>query len=349
MLEKTFNLTISVSKFFLVLVILFTFQNTNQVRAALLPGTEHNYSYVTEKNTVRDVINHPAFNGFGKYILTSGWENRDFNRFRLNNINSLLPFHSHIDTNTTLTSINYLIDEANKGRQLFYNYYSDKEKLLDREKMDTGLIFFRGKPGAPFAIISPGGGFSYNGAIHEGVPYAIELAKRGYNAFVIFYRMRGGVTAGEGVASEDLAAAISYILNNAEELQVSREDYSLWGSSAGAIMSANIGSKGPAYYGYNVSKPAAVIIAYTRYTYFFLDAPPTFVTISDDDPIVMGGPARVEQAVNAMKNVGIDVEYQKFNGIGHGYGAGIGTPAEGWIDDANDFWEAHISSSNKIL
>jgi len=31
---------------------------------------------------------------------------------------------------------------------------------------NTGLFFFRGKPGAPFAVISPGGGFSYIASVH---------------------------------------------------------------------------------------------------------------------------------------------------------------------------------------
>lgn len=301
------------------------------------------YPHVTETTSVQEVIDHPAFEGFGNYILTSGeTDTGRYSSLLINDLQALLPFHSHINTTTTVNSINYLIDEVSDGHQLFYNYYTDEERQADPEKEQTGLIFLRGKQDAPFAVVSPGGGFSYNGSIHEGFPYAIEMAERGYNVFVIYYRMRGGVTAGEAVASEDLAAAISYILENSEELEVSRENYSVWGSSAGAIMSANIGSKGPAYYGYDVPKPCCVVMAYTRYTYFFTDAPPTFVTISDDDPIVMGGSALVDERVAEMKAAGVEVEYQKYSGIGHGYGSGIGTPAEGWISGAIDFWEEHM-------
>lgn len=319
-------------------------ENNIESSAPNIQGSETaNYSHVTETTSVKEIIDHPAFEGFGNYILTSGKTNTGrYSTLLLNDLQTLLPFHSHIDTATTVNSINYLIDEASAGRQLFYNYYTDEERQADPEKEQTGLIFLRGKPNAPFAVVSPGGGFSYNGSIHEGFPYAIEMAKRGYNAFVIYYRMRGGVTAGESVASEDLAAVISYILENSEKLGVSRENYSVWGSSAGAIMSANIGSKGPVYYGYDAPKPCCVVMAYTRYTYFFSDAPPTFVTISDDDPIVMGGTALVDERVAEMQAAGVDVVYQKYNGLGHGYGPGIGTPAEGWIFDAIDFWEAHM-------
>ena len=41
---------------------------------------------------------------------------------------------------------------------------------------------------------------------------------------------------------EDLTAAIDFILRHAGALQVSTEDYSLWGGSAGACMAAYLGS-----------------------------------------------------------------------------------------------------------
>ena len=67
----------------------------------------------------------------------------------------------------------------------------------------------RGEPGRPFAIVCPGGGFSYVGAIHEGFPLAIALSRMGYNAFSIQYR-----TEGAQVACEDLAQAIDFIMRH---------------------------------------------------------------------------------------------------------------------------------------
>lgn len=55
---------------------------------------------------------------------------------------------------------------------------------------------------------------------------------------------------GADVACEDLAAAITFIFEHADELGVSTDCYSLWGGSAGARMAAYLGSYGPeAYYG----------------------------------------------------------------------------------------------------
>ena len=142
-------------------------------------------------------------------------------------------------------ALNQMIDDVNNGKTVFYDFYTEAAKKAQRTKANTGLFFFRGKPGAPFAVIAPGGGFSYVGSVHEGFPYAVAIRDQGYNAFVLRYR----VGSGGAVATRDLAAAISYIFRNAETLGVGTEGYSLWGSSAGARMAAAIGSHGVARFG----------------------------------------------------------------------------------------------------
>lgn len=111
-----------------------------------------------------------------------------------------------------LQTINTMIDYVNEGNRLFYDIYSEADKQADARKNNTGLFFCRGEPGRPFAIICPGGGFSYVGAIHEGFPLAIALSKMDYNAFSIQYR-----TGGAQVACEDLAQAIDFICATASD------------------------------------------------------------------------------------------------------------------------------------
>ena len=108
-----------------------------------------------------------------------------------------------------LQTINTMIDYVNEGNRLFYDIYSEADKQADARKNNIGLFFFRGEPGRPFAIVCPGGGFSYVGAIHEGFPLAIALSEMGYNAFSIQYR-----TGGAQVACEDLAQAIDFIMRH---------------------------------------------------------------------------------------------------------------------------------------
>jgi len=47
------------------------------------------------------------------------------------------------------------------------------------------LFFFRGNPGARFAVCNAGGAFAYVGAMHDSFPHAFELSKKGYNAFAL--------------------------------------------------------------------------------------------------------------------------------------------------------------------
>ena len=293
------------------------------------------YAHVTVNDSVLDIVNSPAFNGFGQFIFPR--ETGQYNKnMQLTNINSLLPYHSHINPGTTVRVINHMIDEINKGEIIFYDFYTKPEKQKDTAKKSTGLFYFRGTPGAPFAIICPGGGFAYVGSIHEGFPHAVELSSKGYNAFVLQYRVGDELSA-----TEDLATAISYIFENVEMLKVSTKDYSLWGSSAGARMVANVGSNGIARYGgTDLPNPSVIVMAYTGHSAFSKDDPPTFVTVSEDDLIV--NVRIVDERVERMKNGGVEVEYHKYKNAGHGFGLGVGTDAEGWIENAIQFWQNHI-------
>ena len=50
--------------------------------------------------------------------------------------------------------------------------------------------------------------------MHDSFPHALELSKMGYNAFALIYR------PGAQTACEDLARAIVFIHEHAEELQL---------------------------------------------------------------------------------------------------------------------------------
>jgi len=298
-------------------------------------GTVMSQHHLKASDSVRDVLEHPAFAGFSRLLLPNSRGRLDGD-MPLRGIGSLLPYHSHIHVETTVQVLNFMIDEAAAGHTVFYDVYTAEQKALDAAKDETGLFFFRGRPGAPFAIVCPGGGFSYVGAIHEGFPLALELSKQGYNAFVLTYRVGSGQRA-----TEDLAAAMSYVFRNAARLEVGTRDYSLWGGSAGARMVAYIGSHGSASFGGdNLPQPASIVMAYTGHSEFTKTDPPTFAMVSRDDPIVNA--SVVERRIDAMRSAGIDAEFHRYAHAGHGFGLGIGTDAEGWIRDALRFWEKHI-------
>lgn len=270
------------------------------------------------------------------------WDDRAYDEsMPISKIGSLLPYHSNVDPEEVVSALNRMIDDAGDGDTVFYDIYTPEEKRADPSRANTGLFFFRGRPGAPFAVIAPGGGFAYVGSVHEGFPYAAEISKAGYNAFVLKYR----VGSGGGVATEDLAAALSYIFRNADALGVSTADYSLWGSSAGARMAASIGSHGVAAFGGgDLPKPSTVVMAYTGHSDRTADEPPTFVVVGERDGIAP--PSAMERRVNALRGAGTEVEYHRYQGLGHGFGPGTGTSAEGWIADAIRFWKKFIETGS---
>lgn len=285
------------------------------------------------QSTVGDILRYPAFAGFSRLILP--WDDRAYDEsLPLTRIGSLLPYHTQVDPEVVTGALNRMVDDATTGRTVFYRFHSEEEIEQQPARKHTGLFFFRGRPSAPFAVIAPGGGFSYVGSVHEGFPYAEAISAKGYNAFVLKYRAGYGGT----VATEDLAAALTYIVRNAAALGVSTKGYSLWGSSAGARMAAFIGSHGAARYGGgDVSRPAAVVMAYTAHADYSTAEPPTFAVVGEQDRIAP--PASMEKRIVALRKSGTAVEYRKYANLGHGFGLGKGTSADGWVFEAIRFWE----------
>ena len=231
-------------------------------------------------------------------------------------------------------ALNHLIDEVGRGEPVFHDFYTPGEQRADSTKASTGLFFFRGRPGAPFALIAPGGGFSYVGSVHEGFPYAVEISRHGYNAFVLRYR----VGQGAGVANADMAAAIAYLFRNAQGLEIGTAHYSLWGSSAGARMAAAIGSHGVARFGGGeLPRPSAVVMAYTAHSDVAANEPPTFVVVGEQDAIAP--PSVMARRVDRLRAQGTTVEFHRIPNVGHGFGLGTGTSADGWVRAAVRFWE----------
>lgn len=218
---------------------------------------------------------------------------------------------------------------------MFCDIYTDAEKAADPAKEDTGLFFFRGEEGAPFAVCNAGGAFAYVGAMQDSFPHALELSRRGYNAFALIYR------PGAQTACEDLGRAISFIFTNAEELGVSTECYSLWGGSAGARMAAWLGPYGPAAFGREeLPRPGTVVMQYTGHSDYTPEDPPTFVCVGDSDWIADW--RVMQRRVQRLDALGIPTEFHCYPGLGHGFSLGTGTAAEGWLDDAVAFWEAQM-------
>lgn len=305
---------------------------------AALPGGET--VAITEPYTVNtsieEVTSDPAFGEYGRLIfpVDSGYYSGD----ALGDLG--LVWYNHIDPDKTVEICNYMKEQATAGNQIFYDIYTADEKAADPAKEDTGLFFFKGEPGAKFAICNAGGGFAYVGAMHDSFPHALELSKKGYNAFALIYR------PGAQTACEDLARAIAFIHEQADELEVDTDRYSLWGGSAGARMAAYLGSYGTAAFGEDdYPQPGAVIMQYTGHSEVLGTEPPTYACVGTNDWIASY--STMERRTERIKRNGTDAEIEVFEGLPHGFGLGTGTVAEGWLDRAVEFWEGQENSLAK--
>ena len=310
-------------------------------------------NYYNRQSLIYDVINDPDFGDWGRLIFpanTSYWSVTTLEDLRL-------TWYNGIDPDKTVEIVNYIKAHAD---EVFIDIYTEAEKQADPEKRNTGLFFFRGKPGAPltsgracsrsgeseqaplsshsnapFAICNAGGGHVFVGAMHDSFPHALEISKQGLNAFALIYRPDWEPS------DQDLARALTYIYDHADELGVARDGYSLWGGSAGARMAADMSrlshmrsSTGRT----DIPQAAACIMQYTGYTTVAADYAPTYACCGTSDGIASW--RTMQSRLDQLSALGIPTEFHAYNGLPHGFGLGTGTVAEGWINDAIRFWQA---------
>ncbi|SHN56297.1 alpha/beta hydrolase [Desulfitobacterium chlororespirans] len=297
-------------------------------------ASDGNYAPVTAGTTVSEIINDPAFVDFGRLLFPV--DRTISTDMTLTDISSsnVYVWYSEIKADTTVKIINRLKKDAEEGNQIFFPIYSEKEMQEDSSKKDTGLFFFRGEPGAKFAMMNAGGGFMYVGAMHDSFPHALEVSEMGYHAFALIYRPDD--------AYADLARGIAYIYDHADELEVDPEGYSLWGGSAGARMAATLGNRDAMrYFGRpDIPQAAAVIMQYTGYTAVSKQDAPTYACVGTNDGIASW--RTMQRRLQTLADYGIPTEFHAYDGLSHGFGLGIGTNAEGWVNDAVAFWKKQM-------
>lgn len=278
------------------------------------------------------MIHAPAFGSFGRLLFPVNFSLSE--KLTLKEVSSsrVYLWYSHIMPEKTVEILNQLRTWSLEGRQIFYPIYSKAEMGRDPSKKDTGLFFFPGEPGKEFAVMNAGGAFYYVGAMQDSFPHALEISKNGYNGFALIYRPDDPY--------EDLARAIAYIYDYAKELQVKAEGYSLWGGSAGARMAAVLGNR--TYLREltgrrDIPQAAAVIMQYTGYSSVSPEDAPTYACVGSRDGIASF--RTMERRLKILQAMGISTEFHIYEGLGHGFGLGTGTRAQGWIKDALAFWK----------
>ncbi|MBO5283948.1 MAG: alpha/beta hydrolase [Lachnospiraceae bacterium] len=150
------------------------------------------------------------------------------------------------DGNTVLTAaadahnsqVLYLWEEGNAPAVTEYTenhgYYADDPDFRPY------LVSFPVPEGTEIkgaVLICAGGAFQYRSDANEGTPVAEELASRGYQSFVVNYRLRP-YTQEEGAL--DLARAVRFVRKNADVYGIDEEDIAVMGFSAGGILAGEM-------------------------------------------------------------------------------------------------------------
>jgi acetyl esterase/lipase len=204
-------------------------------------------------------------------------------------------------------------------------------------------------------IIAPGGAFLTLAFDTEGMEAAKYLAARGITCFVLTYRVdptprdtdglartigermgkappkmtHGEIEApAEVLAQADGLAAMAYVRGHAADYGVDAHKIGFMGFSAGGMTTTNVATHYDA-----TTRPDFVGIIYGAMNEVPLpaDAPPAFIALAADDPLL--GYASVPM-FDAWRAAGKDVELHIYAHGGHGFGMRkVGTSAEHWIDD----------------
>lgn len=130
----------------------------------------------------------------------------------------------------------------------------------------------------------PGNGGNTTAELNEGASIANQLHELGYAAFVLRYR--SFLNASDNAPLYDIANAVKYLTENADQFGVQRENYALMGFSSGGHIVGLIGSDNEkfGYKAFGLPQPAALLLGYPINDFF--EVKPLYQLAID--PLVLG-------------------------------------------------------------
>lgn len=228
------------------------------------------------------------------------------------------------------------------------------------------------KANRPAVIICPGGGYENVCFSGEGSPVMNYMEAKGYVAFVLKYRT---APARYPAPQEDLALAIQYVRDHAQEYGADPHNIMLMGFSAGGHLCASLGC----FYkeisektGIEIGKclipknirPDKLCLAYPVISFgqechegsflaltggdetmrerlslekqAAIDFPPAFLWACGDDDCVP--PSNAERMAAALKEIGASHQLRIYPTGGHGCNLAFGNSAQGWTEEMIRFF-----------
>ena len=205
---------------------------------------------------------------------------------------------------------NYVVEQKGLKKVHFISgLYAEDEVRRDPDKGKVQGILFQGEPGKPVAVLIAGGGF-------------------------------------DGEASKDVLPAVRYLIGHQAEYGYTMDGFGMFGFSAGGLMTTAYAFSDykDCCHKHNLPRPAAIFPIYGLHWELKVHEEDKglaiFSRVGRDDPT---GFAAVEKIIpDIRKALGQEnVDIVMYDKLGHGFGLGIDTAAEGWLRDAVAFWEEH--------
>lgn len=205
-------------------------------------------------------------------------------------------------------------------------------------------------------VICPGGGFQFLSIESEGTAVARWLNSRGVAAFVLKYRVIPTAERDEDfvaqiqtgfqsdkpqwehdtIAVADGLQALRLVRSRAAEWGINEQRIGIVGFSAGGAVAIGAATQYDAQSRPNFAAP--IYAALWQDLAVPADAPPLFLLIANDDPVIKDGSIPM---YSAWKSAGIAVELHIYAKGGHGFGMNKrGTPSDHWIERFSEWLQS---------
>ena len=231
--------------------------------------------------------------------------------------------------------------QGNAGETIYYEVYSEEERAADPAKEEAGLFCLHGDGDRtkPYILLFAGGGFSSVCTFTESLPVGAAFHEMGYTVFMGTYRLTHefGSFQNPEILAEDISREIKYIGEHAEELGVDADNYIIGGFSAGSVTAMTWCDERYGYKFYDMTAPKAYLSIYgiTEEMIPHTEVP-TLIRFCEHDQYFSTDIAY--EYKTSLEERGIPCDLKIVDCL-HGFGLGSGTEAEGWPDEAAEFFK----------